>query len=216
MSQGAKQSLPGNRTRTGIVGIESVLYGVDDVAVSTRFFTDFGLELLEQGQHGATFGTPERTSVRVRRNDDIDLPPPVEPGPPVREIVWGVENAAALEGIAADLSRDREVIRTEDGGIRTLDETGYTIGFRVTDRSPVFLEPQTLNTVGTVLRRNERFTFYDRATPQHIGHIVLYCPNYEEQIRFYTERLGFMVSDVVRGSGAFLRCSTDQDRKSVV
>jgi catechol 2,3-dioxygenase len=47
-----------------------------------------------------------------------------------------------------------------------------------------------------------------------IGHVVLNCRDLERSIRFYTEVLGFEVSDVypgemVPGGMAFLRCNTD-------
>ena len=47
-----------------------------------------------------------------------------------------------------------------------------------------------------------------------IGHVVLNCRDLERSIRFYTEVLGFQVSDIypeemVPGGMAFLRCNTD-------
>ncbi len=47
-----------------------------------------------------------------------------------------------------------------------------------------------------------------------IGHVVLNCRDLERSIRFYTEVLGFQVSDVypeemVPGGMAFLRCNSD-------
>ena len=47
-----------------------------------------------------------------------------------------------------------------------------------------------------------------------IGHVVLNCRDIERSIRFYTEVLGFQVSDIypdemVPGGMAFLRCNTD-------
>ncbi len=200
---------PGDRTATGIVGIESVTYGVPDVAKSTRFFEDFGLDLVERGSAGATFATPEATSILVRDQDDDSLPGAVEPNPTVREIVWGVDTAAAVDAIAAELEKDRPVSRSSDGAIHSADPAGYGISFRVTERTPVQLTPIEINTIGEAARLNERAKVYDQAKPQHIGHVVLYCPNYEEQFAFYTDRLGFMVSDTLRDSGAFLRCSTD-------
>jgi catechol 2,3-dioxygenase-like lactoylglutathione lyase family enzyme len=191
------------------MGIESVTYGVDDVAKSASFFEDFGLMRLEGGATGASFATPEETTILVRRADDPTLPRAVEPGPTVREIVWGVDTSESLEAIAANLSADQPITRSADGVIHAVDPAGFGIAFSLTRRRPVRLEPQTLNTIGECLRRNERVRFYDRARPQHLGHIVLYSPNYQEQFAFYVDRLGFMVSDTLRTAGAFLRCSTD-------
>jgi catechol 2,3-dioxygenase-like lactoylglutathione lyase family enzyme len=55
----------------GILGIDSVTYRVADVAQSTRFFEYFGLVALERGVSGATFGTPEHTTVLVRDAEEI-------------------------------------------------------------------------------------------------------------------------------------------------
>jgi len=200
---------PGDRTATGIVGIESVTYGVVDVATSTRFFEDFGLQLVEHGGSGATFVTPEQTTILIRGEGDDSLPAALEPGSTVREILWAVESDTALDVIAAKLESDRPVVRASSDTIHTIDPAGYGIGFQVTLRTPVRLEPIGINTIGDAIRRNERAKIYHRAKPQHIGHIVLYCPNYEEQLSFYVDRLGFMVSDTLRDTGAFLRCSSD-------
>jgi len=192
-----------------LIGIESVTYGVEDLTRAGKFFADFGLSALERGTHGATFGTPEGTTVALRAADDLSLPAAMEPGPAVREITWGIDSQASLDALAADLATDRPVVTDADGTAHTVDPAGYGIAFRVTRRTPVELEPQTLNTIGRALRLNARARIYERAMPQHIGHIVLYAPGLQRAVDFYRKRLGFMVSDTLKDFGAFLRCSTD-------
>jgi len=45
--------------------------------------------------------------------------------------------------------------------------------------------------------------------PRKLGHVVLGSVDYLATLRFFTEGLGFKLSDEVRGHAAFLRCSTD-------
>jgi catechol 2,3-dioxygenase-like lactoylglutathione lyase family enzyme len=45
--------------------------------------------------------------------------------------------------------------------------------------------------------------------PRRLSHVVLGSPDADATRRFFTEGLGFKVSDRVPGVGAFLRCSTD-------
>ncbi len=62
-----------------ILGLESVTFGVDDVATARRFWYDFGLSEVENGAEGAVFETREKATIVVRAIDDPDLvPAPVE------------------------------------------------------------------------------------------------------------------------------------------
>jgi hypothetical protein len=45
--------------------------------------------------------------------------------------------------------------------------------------------------------------------PRKLGHVVLGSTDQETSQRFFTEGIGFKVSDTVRGLAAFMRCSTD-------
>ena len=58
-----------------IIGVESVIYGVEDVAQSTRFHEDWGLELTNKGAAGSDFKLPDDTTVHIRAIDDSSLPP---------------------------------------------------------------------------------------------------------------------------------------------
>jgi catechol 2,3-dioxygenase-like lactoylglutathione lyase family enzyme len=53
------------------------------------------------------------------------------------------------------------------------------------------------------------FTRPDRVRPRKLGHAVLGSTDYATSTAFFTEGLGFKVSDRIKGVGAFMRCSTD-------
>jgi len=45
--------------------------------------------------------------------------------------------------------------------------------------------------------------------PRKLGHVVLGTVNFDASYQYFVDVLGFKVSDLVKGAGAFLRCSTD-------
>jgi catechol 2,3-dioxygenase len=47
------------------------------------------------------------------------------------------------------------------------------------------------------------------ARPRRLGHVLLFTPDVDRQIAFYTRALGLRLSDRSRSVIAFLRCSTD-------
>src|SRR5271168_2214071 len=71
-----------------ILGIESLVYGVEDVGVCTRFFDDFGLPRVSQTDSSSSFKLEEGSKVVLRRIDDPALPRSALTGPGVREVVW--------------------------------------------------------------------------------------------------------------------------------
>ncbi|MCW2930661.1 MAG: Glyoxalase/bleomycin resistance protein/dioxygenase [Actinomycetia bacterium] len=85
---------------------------VPELDECVRFFTDFGLVPIERGgsatgRPGAQFATQTGQAVELRAVDDPVLPPPVQDGPSLREIVWGVDTAGALQALVTDLATGR-------------------------------------------------------------------------------------------------------------
>ena len=193
----------------GLVGLDSVVYGVDDLEAARRFYNDFGLETLERGESGATLTTQEGSTVVLRLRDDDTLPLAKEERSTVREMIWGLESREDLARLSTDLSIDLPLREDTDGTIHTVDPAGYGVGFRVRRTTPVVLPAVSLNTVGEAVRSNARARFHERAQPAHMGHIVIYAPNFEEMVAFYGDRLGFWTSDYLDPVGVFLRCSSD-------
>ena len=198
-----------------ILGLESVTFGVDDVATARRFWNDFGLSEVANGADNAVFETREKATIVVRAIDDPDLvPAPVE-GNTAREFTWGLETQAEVDAIADELARDHQITRSGDGAIPAVDPVGYGIAFRVSRRVAVEPEPPEINPPGAVTRVNKRARVYDKAAPLHLSHMVILVPNIEETKDFYVDRLGFKLTDSYPGRGYFLRAGASNEHHNL-
>jgi catechol 2,3-dioxygenase-like lactoylglutathione lyase family enzyme len=183
-----------------IMGLEAVVYGVDDVDTATRFLSDFGLETRDSGTTGATLTVSgEGTRVELRKQDDRSLPEAVEAGPTLREIVWAVSDKAALQQVGAELARDRNVSEDSAGRLHVKGPGGFGLAFELTKA-----QRETAPLQRAAHPANERLRGYQRAKPDHLGHMGVYAPNIDEMDEFY-KRLGFTISDVIKGAGIFVR-----------
>ena len=75
------------------------------------------------------------------------------------------------------------------------------------------IAPAAVNGPGRVERVNERAAGLrrtDRVRPRRLGHVALVSGESESSLRFFTEGLGFKVSDYAGDkTAAFMRCSAD-------
>lgn len=191
-----------------IKAVNGVVLGVEDLPAARRFFTDFGLAETASAPGRSDFATLDGTEIRLRLADDPMLPPAVVDGPTVREIVWDVDSREALERIAEELDRDRPAAIDADGVLRSRDDDGYGIAFRADRRSAYEAPPPRLNRYGAPPARpiNQRIDFGAGVRPASVAHVVLYSADVIGATAFYTQRLGFRVSDMFKeGRGAFLR-----------
>ena len=88
-----------------IIGPDSLVFGVDDVAACSEYFTDYGLRPAGNGVFEALDGT----SVVIKPRDDASLPAPLETGSMLRKTVYGVADQSTLDAIADELGKDRDV-----------------------------------------------------------------------------------------------------------
>lgn len=202
----------------GIERIEELIYGVDDLESSARFYEDYGLEPIDSGPDHAILRTLVNQRIKLYRADDPTLPvapqPAADNGSMFREVVWGVDTQEALDAIVANLSTDREVRQDDEGAFHTLDESGYTIGFRLSDKVDVAFEAKAINVTGDVLRWNRELEGYGRAHPIRACHLALDIrkADKERAEAFYIERLNFRAVDVVKPLGVFLQAEGDWDQ----
>jgi catechol 2,3-dioxygenase-like lactoylglutathione lyase family enzyme len=187
-----------------VTRIESLVYGVEDLDAGMSYYDDWGLPRVDHGRNGADYLLPSGQTIKLRNASDPSLPTPTEPGSTVREIVWGVDNAAGLDQLGAMLSRDQKITRDADGTLRTTDPWGMALAFRVAETIPTKPHP-------TDKGLNHPFWPPDRVKPLRMGHAVFFVPvsKIAETSKFYTEKLGFRLTESVKGFGNFMRCSPD-------
>ena len=189
-------------------GIDKVVYGVEDLNECIRFFRDWGLACVDEGDDRARFETLDGAEVELRYRSDTTLPPAFEPGSTLRRVVWGVEDERRLETVCERIAA-RTAVEFDDGDPSCTDPGGLRLSFRVTRRRKVEAAGSPTNTVDRIHRIDRRGKVYDRAEPVSIGHVVLVVPALAESVAFYVDVLGFVVSDCYPDFGYFLRCAPE-------
>lgn len=188
-----------------ILGIESLVYGVDDVGLCERFFNDFGLRSIASANSLVEFEVEEGARVILRPSSDPTLPRSSLVGTGVREVIWGVDTESSLSGLAANISRDREIARDPDGTVHFLSDGGLPMALRAFKKRPLAGAPDPVNAPGAVNRLNSHRKWRKRARPRTIQHVVFTVDAFDSTHKFFCERLGFRVSDLQKGYGAYLR-----------
>jgi catechol 2,3-dioxygenase-like lactoylglutathione lyase family enzyme len=203
-----------------IIGPDSLVFGVEDLAACRRCLLDYGLTALGSGNadEGGVFEALDGTSITLRRHDDPSLPPKLETTSMIRETVYGVADTASLKAIGNELNRDREVGQAADGSLSCLDDSGLALRFQPTLRRHVALAPETINSPGVAPARgaNQLALEFEPFTPRPrtLSHVVYFVPDAARAEAFY-ERLGFVTSDRFINVGPFMRPQGTLDHHTV-
>ncbi|MGW0911025.1 VOC family protein [Streptomyces sp. NPDC002784] len=199
----------------GIQRIESVTYSVDDLDECVRFYDDFGLFLVERTDEHAVFETLTGQTLHLDTDPGPLLPPAVEHGPTLREMVWGVDTEDELARLVAAVGGARE---SADGVHHCVDRTGFGVGLTLARPRPAPVTPRPANAPGHVHRWNTALEAITRVRPLRMCHVALNIPaaGKEEAVAFYTGRLGFRPTDVVEPMGVFLQAPGDDDQHTML
>jgi catechol 2,3-dioxygenase-like lactoylglutathione lyase family enzyme len=195
-----------------IIGLDALVFGVDDVAACRQYLVDYGLKDVGEGRYEALDGT----SIVVRAKDDPSLPPGLGTASMLRETIYGVADMATLDAIEAELRRDRTVSR-RDGVVRAVDDMGFALAFQRTARRPIALAAETVNAPGAAPQRGVNvlaLTSDMPALPRSLSHVVCFVPDAAKAEAFY-ERLGFVTTDRFTGVGPFMRPAGTQDHHTL-
>ena len=187
-------------------GLTSITLGVPDVDAASRYYEDFGL-------------TPSGTTMDDRRRfatleggDQLVIAQASRRR--LLEIGVAAEDTDDLDRIAVNLSKvgaefnrsaDELVVHDPNSALRV----SVTIAPHIV-QAPATQEPT--NGPGRPGRANGRAPAIERTNkvrPRRLGHVVVGSLNQEASQHFFTEGLGFKVTDHVPSLASFLRCSTD-------
>ncbi|MFE9687235.1 VOC family protein [Streptomyces sp. NPDC006285] len=181
--------------------LTSITIGVPDPEQTAAYYADFGLLLEEDGALTTADGGKQLTVVRA----------------PTRRLVElgvGCDDADDLQRVSSRLTRMGYEHRCRTDEL-VAHEPGMGVRVRLTVAPPIERAPAPapmFNGPGRTTRTDTRAAAVERSgpvRPRKLGHVVLGSTDQETSQRFFTEGLGFKVSDEVPGIAAFLRCSTD-------
>jgi catechol 2,3-dioxygenase-like lactoylglutathione lyase family enzyme len=184
----------------GLHRLTHLTIGVPDLAANSRYYAEFGLgpcggarfSTADGGEQLRLVETPTRRllEMRIGADDPDDLA--------------RIGAAAAGRGAWVQPGQALQTIEPVTG-VRVVVEV-----------APRLVQPEVVgvsyNGPGRAERVNARAPGVLRdgpVKPRKLGHVVLGTTDLAATRAFFTEAIGFKVSDEIAGVGAFLRCSTD-------
>lgn len=199
-----------------ILGVESVVFGVEDLALHTRFWTDFGLVAEHADDAETVFRLPSGSRVILYRHGDARLPSPDPfPGDGIKETVWGVADQAALDRYAASLASEVPVVIEADGTVRCVCPDGQPIALRLWTKRPFVSEASPVNTPTSYPRFNQHRIWRHKCLPKTINHVVFFSQDYVSSFEFYERHLDFRYTDHSKGTGIFARADGTYEHHSI-
>ena len=183
--------------------MNSVTIAVPDVAAAAAFYRDFGLTETTPGTFATADGGEQLRIVAspMRRVVEVSI------GAEDPDDIDRVASQLATLGVTAE--RSASCVRAVDGG------TGVAVRVEI---APPIVQDETpatpYNGPGRIDRegRSPRLRDDDapvQARPRKLGHVVVGSTDIDASNKFFTEGIGFKVSDTVKGIANFMRCSKD-------
>lgn len=182
-------------------GLGKVTIGVPNVADTIAYYSEFGLDHRGGGVFATRDGGEQLTITEASTRRLVELTVAADDPDDLAAIT------RSLQGIGVTAQQDATVVTA------TEPVTGTRV--RVTVRPRVSVDPVPEATPYNGPGRIERWgraPFTARTTPvapRKLGHAVLGSTDLHATTRFFTEGLGFRVSDYMGEQAAFLRCSVE-------
>jgi catechol 2,3-dioxygenase-like lactoylglutathione lyase family enzyme len=182
-------------------GLGNVVIGVPNVAETVAYYTDFGLQPQGEGAFATLDGGDQLRIVEA-------------PTRRLVELTVAADDPDDLAAIARRLRTHEIAVEETDTVLSAVEPvTGTRVRVAVRPRIVVSPEvPPTLYNGPGRIDRWGRAPFLGRSgpvRPRKLGHAVLGSTDLETTMRFFTEGIGFKVSDYMGDKAAFLRCSVE-------
>ncbi len=181
--------------------LNSVTVGVPNVSETVAYYVDFGLSPRPDGWLTTRDGGPQLRIVQ-------------SPTRRLIELRIGADDADDVNRVAAKLNRLGVAVTCDEHSVTAFEEAA---GVRATVEIVARLNQQV--TPATRYNGPGRFERLDcrapgvlrteRVVPRKLGHAVIGTTDLAVTQSFFTDGVGFKVSDLIKNAGAFLRCSTD-------
>jgi catechol 2,3-dioxygenase-like lactoylglutathione lyase family enzyme len=177
-------------------------YAVPDIEAEKKFYTvSWGLQEVEAPddlRYFAAVGSDEKYVVRLRQDETkrVDV------------IAWAAPTREDVDALFAAVSASgcRIIV-----GPHQLTSFGSGYGFRFFDPNGM-----TLEISADVARQVPRGQVKGEALPVKVSHVVLHAPDHKATVKFYTDVLGFRVSDWLGDFMCFLRCNEWHHRLGIL
>lgn len=185
-----------------VTEIRFVGYGVEDFETERKFYADdWGLVEVAAGEDLAWFkthGADEHHVVRLHKSATNCI----------EVIALAANSAADVDALFAKVSgAGCQIVHPP----RTSDAPGGGYGFR-------FFSPDGLpfEVSADVAKLDKRAMERWEGVPVKISHIVLHSPDHQAAVKFFTDVLGFKVSDWLGDFMCFLRCNEAHHRLAIL
>jgi hypothetical protein len=181
--------------------LQSVTMGVPDTIAVGQYYADFGLSLEEPGVLSSVDGGRQLYLERRKHRCLVKM-------------VVGVDDEDDLHRAFTELQRAGHRPTLGTGQLTVTEpETGVIVVLEILPRftQPALAAP-TYNGPGRAERQGQRSPAVERTgrvRPRKLGHVVLTTTNFAATAQFFSQLIGFKVSDYIGSVGVFLRCSTD-------
>jgi catechol 2,3-dioxygenase-like lactoylglutathione lyase family enzyme len=181
--------------------LRSVTIGVPDPGPVADYYTEFGLSRDDDRNLSTVDGGRQLT---------------IEPSATRRlvELTVAVDDAGDLDSVRATLAAAGYEPTTGDDCVSSVEPvTGVRVVLTIAPRlEQAATARDPVNGPGRIersARRADAVLRTGRVRPRRLGHAVITTTDVAATSRYFTDLIGFKVSDYIGSVGTFLRCSTD-------